>query len=163
MNCNDIREQLVDVAGGTAAPAEVQNHLHSCAACTQTLDEMCKTMALLDEWQAPEPSPYFDVRFQARLREEKQKAAASWLDWLRKPVLGLVAAVLLAAGVGLIEYQGTGTNHKGPDMISNGGTVVGRGTPVGDLQFLDKNSDMLQDFDALDALDGTVDNSPETN
>jgi hypothetical protein len=28
------------------------------------LDEMQKTMALLDEWQVPEPS-YFDVRLQA--------------------------------------------------------------------------------------------------
>lgn len=162
MNCNDIREQLVDVAGGTAAPTEVQNHLHSCNACTQSLDEMRKTMALLDEWKAPEPSPYFDVRFQARLREEKQKAPASWLDWFRKPVLGVTAAVLLAAGVGLIQFEGT--NHRRePNMISNGSPIVGRGTPVGDMEFLDKNSDMLQDFDALDALDGTVENSPETN
>ena len=31
-------------------------------------------MALLDEWQAPEPSPYFDVRLNARLREERQSS-----------------------------------------------------------------------------------------
>jgi hypothetical protein len=34
------------------------------------------------------------------------------------------------------------------------------------LQFLDKNSDVLQDMDAvdaLDALDGSVDNGPEVN
>ncbi len=159
MNCNDIREQLVDVAGGAATPAEVQTHLHSCTACTQTLDDMRKTMALLDEWQAPEPSPYFDVRLQARLREEKQKASASWLDWFRKPVLGFAAVLLIAAGVGLYEYDTSGTqNHgqPGPPQIS-------RGTAVGDLTFLDKNSDVLQDFDALDALDGTVENSPEMN
>jgi hypothetical protein len=161
MNCNEIREQLVDVAGGTAAPADVQNHLHSCTACTSTLDEMRKTMALLDEWQAPEPSPYFDVRLQARLREEKQKAAASWLDWFRKPVVGVAAAVLLAAGVGLIQFEGS--NHGKNNNLSSTVPVVRAGTPVGDMEFLDRNSDILQDFDALDALDGTVDNSPETN
>lgn len=158
MNCNDIREQLVDVAGGTAATSEIQNHLHGCAACTQSLDEMRKTMALLDEWQAPEPSPYFNVRLQARMREEKQKSAANWLDWFRKPVIGLVAALLLAAGVGLFQYEQSSIPNRPKDPV-----VVSRGTPVGDLQFLDKNSDVLQDFDALDALDGTIDNSPETN
>jgi len=28
---------------------------------------------------------------------------------------------------------------------------------VGDLQYLDKNSDLLQNFDALDAMDGDDD------
>lgn len=162
MNCNEIREQLVDVAGGAATPAEVQNHLHSCTACTHTLDEMRKTMALLDEWQAPEPSPYFDVRLQARLREEKQKANAGWLDWFRKPVLGFAAALLLAAGAGLIGYEGMSNGHPSSNEISKNGTPQ-VGTATSDLQFLDKNSDILQDFDALDALDGTVDNSPEMN
>src|SRR5512147_3172056 len=149
MNCNDIREQLVDVAGGVAAPAEIQNHLHTCATCTQTLDELRKTMALLDEWQAPEPSPYFDVRLQARLREEQRKSAASWLDWFRKPVLGAVAALLIVAAVGLVEY-GDPSSPTHPTTKF----TVSRGSAVGDLQFLDKNSDVLQDFDALDALDG---------
>jgi predicted anti-sigma-YlaC factor YlaD len=160
MNCNLIREQLVDVAAGAAAPAVVQNHLHSCAACELALDEMRQTMALLDEWQAPEPSPYFDVKLQARLREEKQKATASWLDWFRKPVLGVLGALLIAAGVGLFEYD---QPSRGGSGSSQGPVVISRGTPVGDVEFLDKNSDLLQNFDALDALDGTVDSSPETN
>ena len=42
-------------------------------------------MALLDEWQAPEPSPYFDVRLQARLREEKAAKPSGWLQWVRTP------------------------------------------------------------------------------
>ncbi len=113
-------------------------------------------MALLDEWPAPEPSPYFDVRLQARLREEKQRTAG-WLVWLRKPVLGVVAAILIVAAVGLFE------NGLSEHPAKQQQVVVSRGTPVGDLQFLDKNSDMLQDFDALDALDGTLDNSTETN
>ncbi len=157
MNCNDIREQLVDVACGSPAPAEVGEHLRNCAGCVKKVDEMRKTMALLDEWQAPEPSPYFDVRLQARLREEKQKATAGWLDWLRKPVLGVIAAVLLVAAVGLFE-NGLSEHPATQEQV-----VISRGTPVGDLQFLDKNSDILQNFDALDALDGTVDNSQETN
>jgi anti-sigma factor RsiW len=92
MSCNELRDQLVEVACGTEASAEVSKHVEGCAACATTLTELRKTMALLDEWEAPEPTPYFDVRLQARLREEKQKIQASWLDWFRKPVLGIAAA-----------------------------------------------------------------------
>ena len=40
-------------------------------------------MALLDTWEAPEPSPYFMTRFAARLNEERQAAPAGWLERLR--------------------------------------------------------------------------------
>jgi anti-sigma factor RsiW len=157
MSCNELRDQLVDVACGTEPSPEVSKHLDSCAACSTTLNELRKTMALLDEWQAPEPTPYFDVRLQARLREEQQKARASWLDWFRKPVLAAAAALLIAAGVGLLETHDAGFIAKPspPKYVA--------GTASGDLQFLDRNSDMLQDFDALDALDGGLDNGAEVN
>lgn len=158
MSCNELREQLVDVASGTEASAEVSKHVESCAACATTLNELRTTMSLLDEWQAPEPSPYFDVRLQARLREEQQKAHASWLDWFRKPVLGAAAALLIAAAVGLMQTHDAGSK---PGPSSPAQFVAG--TASGDLQFLDKNADLVQDFDALDALDTTVDNGPATN
>ena len=102
MNCKDVREQLLEMAveRGTAA-AELQSHFASCAACAQELEQMKRTMALLDEWQAPEPSPYFDVRLQARLREEQRRVRFSWRYWVRKPAaVGIAATILLALGVG---------------------------------------------------------------
>src|SRR5579871_3237549 len=102
MKCNEIQELMPDLAAGLmdAKPA-VNEHLASCAACAGKMEEMRKTMALLDEWQAPEPSPYFDVRLQARLREEAAKQQHSWLAWLRRPVVAVAAAVVLVAGVSL--------------------------------------------------------------
>jgi hypothetical protein len=41
---------------------EIGAHLAGCVTCTAKMEEFRQTMALLDEWQAPEPSPYFDVR-----------------------------------------------------------------------------------------------------
>ena len=164
MSCNELRDQLVEVACGTEASADVSKHVENCAACATTLNELRKTMALLDEWEAPEPTPYFDVRLQARLREEKQ-ARASWLDWFRKPALGIAAALLVVAGVGVMEF-GNFSNAKHPPQGTTQNISVVRGTATGDLQFLDKNSDVLQDMDAvdaLDALDGSVDNGPEVN
>jgi hypothetical protein len=141
MKCNEIREMLPDLAAGfTAAGAEVNDHLRSCAGCTDTLAEFRKTMALLDEWQAPEPSPYFDTRLQARLREEAAKQhSTGWLAWMRRPALALSMAVILVGGIGTFWFE------QYRQKISP--TPVTVGSAVSDLQVLDNNHDMLSDSD----------------
>ena len=64
-----------------------------CAVARCVLGELAslqQTMGLLDEWQAPEPSPYFATRLQARMREEccRRRATGSpgcagrrWPQW----------------------------------------------------------------------------------
>src|SRR5438477_11005115 len=100
MKCNEIRELLPDLAAGlVAAEPEVNLHLRSCTGCAGELDKLCKTMALLDEWQAPEPSPYFDVRLRARLREEAEKRSLNWFAWMRRPAMAVSLAVAMVAGV----------------------------------------------------------------
>ena len=107
---------------------------------------MKQTMALLDEWQAPEPSPYFDVRLQARLREEQRKARVLLaLLGAQAAAVGIAATILLALGVG--SFLGTQDNSK-PAAVA-----AARGTAVSDLQYLEKHSDLLQEFEALDVLD----------
>jgi anti-sigma-K factor RskA len=159
MNCNQIRELLPDLAAGmeTATP-EVEKHIASCAPCAVLLRDFQKTMALLDEWQAPEPSPYFDTRLQARLREETARPAAGWLNgmsWLRRPAwaMSLAAALFagaLAIGVSnksyLVETEAMATQ---PPSL---GLPVQPGTAVGDLQALEKNDELYADFDMLDEL-----------
>ena len=67
MKCNEIREMMPDMASGLMeVTPEVSGHLAGCGACAAKLEEFKQTMALLDEWQSPEPSPYFDVRLQIR-------------------------------------------------------------------------------------------------
>ena len=141
MTCKEIRELMPDLAlGVTPVSGDMEAHIRGCAECAGKLEEIRKTMALLDEWQAPEPSPYFHTRLQARLREEKAKAATGWWAWIRKPALALVATVLLIVGITMYRRDTT------PDMAAVPGTAVG------DLQQLDKNHDMYSDFDVLDDL-----------
>lgn len=142
MTCKEIRELMPELALGlTPVSGEMDAHLRSCAECSTKLQEVGKTMALLDEWQAPEPSPYFDTRFQARLREEKTKAPAGWMVWMRKPALALLATILLVVGITMFRRD-----KPVPDVAAIPGTAVG------DLQQLDKNTDMYSDFDVLDDL-----------
>jgi hypothetical protein len=147
MKCEDIRERMPDVAAGYSKPtAEESNHLASCSTCAAQLKAMSTTMALLDEWQAPEPSPYFDVRLQARLREEMAKPQAGWLHWFRRPVLAGALTVFLGVGIGLFFTRGGISPAKPP-------IAEGPGTAVSDLQTLEKNHDMYADFELLDDLD----------
>lgn len=121
-------------------------------------------MALLDEWTVPEHSPYFDMRLQARLREERERGRVSWLAWLRKPAFGMAAATLLAAvgiTVGVEEFS---SRRPANNPVAEHKVSAPRGTAVGDLQMLDKQNDLLQNFDALDVIaDDGADDSDQLN
>ena len=161
MNCNQIRELLPDLAAGMdASPPEpeVEKHIASCADCAAHLRDLQKTMALLDEWQAPEPSPYFDTRLQARLREEMARPATGWLhwfNWLRRPAWAMSLAAVVFVGALVIGIGGrlyippTETIATKPPSL---GLPVQPGTAVGDLQALERNDELYADFDVLDEL-----------
>jgi anti-sigma factor RsiW len=147
MNCNEIHERMPDVAAGFSQPtADEGNHLASCDACAEELKAMRATMALLDEWQAPEPTRYFEVRLQARVREEMARPQSGWLHWFRRPVLAAALTVLLGVGVGLFVTRGR-YNTPAPEALAEPGSAVS------DLQALDKNHELYADFELLDELD----------
>ncbi len=149
MKCTEIREMLPDLAAGLA-PAEprVNDHLRVCADCAGTLEDFRKTMALLDQWQAPEPSPYFDTRLQARLREEAAKQPASRLAWARllRPVLAASLAGIVVIGAVVFRVEEKKIRAR------NEPVVIQPGTAVSDLQALDINHDVYSDSDLLDDL-----------
>jgi len=151
MKCNEIRESMPDVAAGFGEPtAEESNHLATCTACAEQLKGMRATMSLLDEWQTPEPSPYFDVRLQARLREEMAKPQTGWLHWFRRPVLAAALTVIMGVGVGIVFMRGDRVHREVP--VADAGPV-GPGTAVSDLQDMEKNHELYSDFELLDDLE----------
>jgi predicted anti-sigma-YlaC factor YlaD len=149
MKCKEISERMPELAAGfEPVTPELEQHLQSCSACTAQLQEFRQTMALLDEWQAPEPSPYFSTRVMARVREE-QARPSGWLAWLRRPALAVSLAVLMVMSATLIR---TDYGAKGVHSTADVANIVEPGTAVGDLQALDKNSELYSDFDVLDDL-----------
>ncbi len=150
MKCDEIRERMPDVAAGFGElSADEGKHLVTCGTCAEQLKSIKATMALLDEWQTPEPSPYFDVRLQARLREEIAKPQTGWLHWFGRPVLAAALTVIMGVGVGLFFARGGRAVHQTDAQVLD----VGPGTAVSDLQTLEKNHDMYSDFELLDDLD----------
>jgi len=147
MKCDNIRELMPDLAAGIDAPtAEIREHLRTCGECARTLEEFRQTMALLDEWQVPEPSPYFDTRLNARLREAAAQPSG-WMQWFRKPALAISFAVIMLASVTVVRLN---SPDKPKTSVSN--VMPEPGTAVGDLQALEKNHDLYSDFDELDDL-----------
>jgi anti-sigma factor RsiW len=154
MNCEKIRSELMEavLGGPVSVSSSARQHLESCPACSRELASLRQTMALLDEWQAPEPSPYFSSRLRARVREESQRVSSPWFAWIRRPMVATAALALIALGAGLLEsgrFNLTGTST----VAGNNGAVIrtaGSETAVGDLQYLDNNADLFAEFDALD-------------
>jgi anti-sigma factor RsiW len=157
MNCEKLRPELMEavLSGPEKISLSLREHLHGCTPCSNELASFQQTMALLDEWQAPEPSPYFSTRLRARAREEAAKNSFPWLGWIRRPMVATAAAALIALGAGLLE---TGHFNVGrTTMAGNDGVVrtSATTTAVTDLEYLDGHADLFSEFDALDGQSQT--------
>jgi hypothetical protein len=140
-----------------AAPASALAHLAVCADCTAELLAMERTMLVLGEWEAAEPSPFWTAKMEARLREEQQRPARGWArfteglrtrlwvsNYTLKPV-GVAALGLLLAVCG-----GTWVNLE---MQQPASTPVQASNTVRDLQSLNQNAQVFQELSSLDGPD----------
>ena len=155
--CTGMESKLADLLlDPDAAPAKVKTHVATCASCRKELEELHATMGMLDSWTAPEPSPYFLTRLDARMREECQAPPAGWFERLRarfaygpsmhaKPLAAMALTVMLLLGGG--TYLGV-TNWEQPPAPPSEAAVVH------DLQTLDNNAQLLDQLE-------TISNSPD--
>jgi anti-sigma factor RsiW len=147
MDCTKIQEQMLNEMGAHAT-ADLSAHLSTCTDCAKLWQAMQASSAALDEWNAPEPSPYFNTRFQARLSELKREEAAprGAFAWLKqsiwRPALAGALTLAVAVGIGLYERP-AGSASGGSPQVS---------AAVNDLQKLDKDEDLYADFEMLDDL-----------
>ena len=148
MTCKEVREYMLDAAQENPV-AGLDEHLRSCASCARELESMRQTMALLDEWEAPEPSPYFDSRLRARVREAVVEPRG-WLEWMRKPAIVFALAVLMLASVTL--FRNAPDHQMAANPKPSPANLVQTGTAVSDLQELEHDGDMYANFDMLDDL-----------
>lgn len=156
MNCTEVETKLADLLlDPEAVPAKVQEHVADCDACRAQVADLRATMNLLDEWQAPEPSPFFMTRMQARMREEREAAPSGWfarkLAAMRasiaygpvtntKPLAAMALTVLLLLGggtyLGMTDWTQT-TQQPAQTAV------------VHDLQLLDSNAQLLDQLESI--------------
>ncbi len=160
MNCRDCQSALPDLLLDPSAPSNTTTraHIDTCAECRQELAELQATMSLLDAWEAPEPSAYFDQKLAVRLREEQEKAPAGWFERLRTRLLfntGRQFRPALAGALALVLLVGGGT-FANLSSLHLGNTPQASAT-VDDLEILDRNDQALQTMDLL--LDDATDDA----
>ncbi len=155
---SDLEDLLFDGPAFAATPAGERALLHveSCADCREELAGLRATMDLLDAWQAPEVSPYFDTRMAVRIREEASAQPAGFWErvkarwhmgsqaWL-KPVAAGALAVLVA--VGGATFAGSGYWNQ-PNQVER--PAMQESATVRDLQSMDRNAQALEALQALD-------------
>src|SRR5579875_3121356 len=143
MNCKTCQTHLPDLlleSGYEAAHPDVAAHLKACEICAKELAELRATFALMDAWTAPEPSPYFDSKLRARVREAADAQPEGIFErlyafltfstgWhLRSAVAGVLMLVLLIGG-------GTFAGLKFADQPAPQPSAT-----VNDLKILDNNA-----------------------
>ena len=149
-SCKDCRSILPDLLLDPAASsnAAARAHLESCPACNEEFRSLQATLYLLDAWQAPEPSPYFDQKLTVRLREEQAAPPAGWFERLRTRLTlntGRQFRPAVAGALALVILLGGGTAAN----ISTRRVIANPSATVNDLQILDKNAQALQTMDQL--------------
>jgi len=161
MNCTTCKAALPDLL---LDPASVntgaREHMSACPGCAAEFAELQATFELLDAWEAPEVSPYFDQKLAVRLREEQQAPPASWLERLRsrllfntgrqfRPAMVGAMALLLVAGGGGVGISTLSHPKSAPEFSAT----------VNDLQIVDKNEQALEQVDQLLQDDSPDDSS----
>jgi hypothetical protein len=151
--CTAMEEKLADMLlDPEAAPAKVKTHVAECNSCRKELEEMRATMAAMDAWTVPEPSPYFMTRLGARMREEREAPRQTWFQRIRarfvygpqmhaRPLAAMALTVMLLVGGG--AYLGV-TNVEQPQPKPDADAAV-----VHDLQTLDSNAQVLDQLESI--------------
>lgn len=168
MNCRMLEREFKDALADLLldperVPAEARAHVEQCAECGAELKALQGTMLALDGWEAVEPSPFFDARMSARMREAREAKPAGWLERMRarlmfgtnlhmKPLAAGALTVLLLLGGG--TFAGLKSTRTA--------TPVAASATVRDLQSLDENAQVFQAMSTLDqgdSGDASVQNS----
>jgi hypothetical protein len=160
-DCKTCRTHMPDLLldeGFASTHAELVAHMAACQDCATELAELRSTFAMLDDWTAPEPSPYFDSKMHVRLREAEAAGPEGFWERtraflmfstgraLRPALTGALAFAMLVGGGGLGLYV-----HQVNATTS---------ATVDDLKLLDNNEQAIQQMDQL--LDDSDDSTPPT-
>ena len=171
MNCKICQSALPDLLldPGSSANSSALAHMAACDECADQFASLSATFAMLDEWKAPEVSPYFDQKLAVRLREEQAAPAAGWFEQLKTRLLlntGRQFRPALAGALALVLLVGGGSfGVSNLASAPHPTAAVQASAAVTDLQILDRNEQALQQMDLLlqdDAADDSAATPPHS-
>jgi len=152
MDCKSFETELMDLVLTPDAMPSVAAvaHMKACPPCAEEYVAFQQTFNLLDTWQAPEPTPYFDQKLAVLLREEQAAPRMGWFESLvtrmrfntgrnfRPAMVGALSLALVVAGGSVLVVA-----------PFPAGQPVQASATVNDLQILDRNEQAFQQLDEL--------------
>ncbi len=159
MNCQRIEKNLIAYLDGKAAAAErhkVEAHLAECGECRERAEQFRLLSGVLDEWQAPPPSPGFDAAVRARVAQEPTRSGFwAWLLPSPRAAFALTALVVLSVWLSSISPS------RAPQAVAAQGAEADF-KMIEDLPVLE-DYDVLSNFDALSYLPAQPAAQPESH
>jgi hypothetical protein len=164
MICQKTKAKLIDLLlDEQSVPTEVRKHVEQCPDCSRELESLKAAMQILDTWDAPEPSPFFDARMAARLRSEREAEPAGFFERMRARLLfgsNLQLRPVAAGALALLILIGGGT-YAG--LTFQPTPAANTSAAVRDLQSLDDNAQVFQQLNVLDQQDDSSDDGASSN
>ena len=155
MKCKKLESSAIAYVDGKLAPprrAGVEAHLAVCPACRERVRGFPQVMGLLDEWQNVEPSPFFQTRLTARLKEEAASQSwwsSLWQERALRPAAGSVFAVALAivvtVAVAVLRYAPA----PAPREEGGGTQTVAVASTAAEDQPLYQDLPLLEDWEVV--------------
>lgn len=153
MNCKAFQNELPELVLNPAATAgaAAREHMADCPPCEEEYTSLVASIAMMDAWKSPEPSPFFDQKLAVLLREEEAAPRLGFFARLREHLLfntgrqfrpavaGALLLIIMLGGGGYARFE-SANRPGGPAGIS---------ATVNDLQILDRNAQALQEMDQL--------------
>lgn len=101
MNCKTLHTKIIFFIEGELPGwemEEVKIHLERCPVCVAFVEEMKKTLAVIENEKTPQLNPFFYTRVKARLENQSEQVAATRHVAVLKRILqpALFSLVLLA-------------------------------------------------------------------
>ncbi len=99
-----------------AERSRMKAHIGECARCEARRDGLLAVSSALDEWEAPEPTPWFDAKLRQRITADSRSfGVAGWLAALAPRFPLSMAALLFMAA--LLVWIGGPNQGLGPREV----------------------------------------------
>lgn len=151
MNCKNLEAVLFDYLDGTLAETarlNLERHLAGCSGCRERVEGLRSVSQALDRWQAPDVSPWFDQRLQARIRAEESAYApwherlAAFRSWFRPGYATALAALVIMSSLALWVSRPDPTGSAQAIQIS-----------AADAQKMEEVTKVVEDFELLSSFE----------
>jgi Putative zinc-finger len=168
MKCMD-REKLFLFSHGMLGPEEadrLRRHVAGCGECGRAAEEYRRLDTALDDWNAAEPSPWFDAKVRARVAaSENGKSGFFGFGRLRALAAGVAAVVLIMVAVVVFNHHQVAEINQPADSQQQSVAISAQPQPSEKIEALkrplpadeqlkmDENLSVLEDYEVVANFD----------